>query len=396
MGKLSERIKVVDFGYDARGLLRKFVDFPWKLYKNNPYYVPQLDTYFLGNRLLGAVGLFEKEHPFAKISKVRFFLALDGDEVVGRIAANICYHYNEYQKEDAGFWGFFEVIDNQEIANLLFDRALQFLKENEAKIIYGPANFTSNYTWGLLINDFENISYLETPYNMPYYQKLVENYGFQKAMDLYAYKIKVHVEDEETAKRQKYFEKLHKFALKHANIEIRDIDVKNLDRDAHIILDIHTEAWSKNWGHLPITEGELQDIEETMKLFLDRKLIKIAYVDGKPAAFLWAMPDMNYLLRRRGSSKFWNNDYFRIIRALIGLKKVPRIRLIGFGIKEEYRKLGLDALLYYSAMIDAQKNKYYKESELSWILENNELIKAACIKFGGVHYRTWRIYSLNL
>ncbi len=390
----GQAVEIISFGPDEKKGLKDFVNLPWRLYSPQEPYVPPPNMFLLGNKLLGAVGLLTSQHPFHEHSQVKYFLARRGKEVLGRVAACINKNYIDYHKERSGFFGFYEVINDQEISNMLLNACCEWLKKQGMELVYGPCNFSSNETWGLLIDSFDMMAFIETPYNKPYYKNLIEEFGFTKAKDLYAQIMPVKDTLETKTRRERLDKIAEKIKEKH-NVTIRPIDMKNMEADVDIVHEIHNIAWKDNWGHIPMTEREVDDLKESLKFIVDPGIFNLIFVGDDPAAFLWAMPDLNEMIKRKRFSLL-NTDFARILRIILKKNKVRRIRLIGFGIRPEYRKLGLDAIIIRESFRNAQKNRYYEECELSWLLEDNVLILRLGEALSAKKYRTWRVFHKNL
>ena len=387
-------VEIISFGPDDKKQLKDFVKFPWLLYSLEEPYVPTVNMFLLGNRLLGAVGLLTSQHPFHEHSQVIYFLAKRGKKVLGRVAACINRNYIDHHNEKAGFFGFYEAINDREVSNVILDACCKWLKQKGMEKIYGPCNFSSNETWGLLIDSFDRMAFIETPYNKPYYRNLIEGFGFIKAKDLYAQIMPVQ-DTPETKERRERLDRIAERIQKRHNVTIRPIDMKNMEADVDIVHEIHNIAWKDNWGHIPMTEKEVDDIKESLKVIVDPSIFNLIFVRDDPAAFLWAMPDLNEMIQRKRFGLL-NTDLARIIRIILNKKRVKRMRLIGFGIKPEYRKLGLDAVIIKESFRNAQKRDCYEECELSWLLEDNVLILRLGEALNAKKYRTWRIFQKNL
>jgi len=390
----NESVEIISFGPNDRKELKDFVKLPWVLYNPLEPYVPPPNMFLLGNRLLGAVGLLTSQHPFHEHSQVIYFLAKRGKKVLGRVAACINRNYIDYHNEKAGFFGFYELINDREISHMLLGACSRWLRKQGMRLVYGPCNFSSNETWGLLIDSFDMRAFIETPYNKPYYRDFIEEFGFVKAKDLYAQIMPVK-DTKETKVRRERLDKIAEKIQKRHNVTIRPIDMKNMEADVDIVHEIHNIAWKDNWGHIPMTKGEVDDLKESLKFIVDPAIFNLIFVGDDPAAFLWAMPDLNEMIQRKRFGLL-NTDLARIVRIILKKNKVRRMRLVGFGIKPEYRKLGLDAVIIRESFRNTQKRDCYEECELSWLLEDNVLILRLGEALNAKKYRTWRIFQKNL
>jgi hypothetical protein len=392
-----QKMKIIEFGPDNKKLTKEIYRFQKTLYKNSSQWAPTLKMELLGSKLLGAKGLLRADHPFHEHAEVKYFMAKDDDNnTLGTVAAVVNHQHNQYYDEKTGFFGFFECIEDYEIARKLLDAARNWLKEQGMSTMRGPASFSSNEPIGLLIDAFDQTPFMYTPYNFPYYQNFLEKYGFKKTMDLLAELLPVEMSSsQEEVKRRERMARVVEKIKKRYNITLEDFNQKKPRRHLEEIRDIYKEAWKDNWGFVPLTEKEFEILAENLKMAADPQLVKIAYVEGKPAAFIGALPDINEPLATSKKSP----QIFQLLKILWWLwrKKFTRVRLLLFGIKEEYRKMGLDAVLFMEQFADAQNsNRNYKECEISWLLETNNLVIQAGKKLNAEVYKTWRLYDYPL
>ena len=289
-GRDSLRVDEIPLG-DPR--IRVFARFPWRLYRRDPLWTPPLMGDLLGHRLLGLVGLLTPQHPYHRNAEVIHFLAWRDGEPVGRISAAINHRFNDYYHCKTGFFGFFEVIEDYSVAEVLLDRAKEWVRERGMTVLRGPGEY-SNATHerqGILIEGFQHPPTMEITHNPPYYQDFVERYGFQKAKDYYAYLLDVQTPPpERLADMARVFQK-------RRNIETRPLVMKNLLEEVRLVVKIYNDCWSHNWGFLPLTDDEADAIAESLKLVADPGLVRFAFVKGEPAAVMGAFPDPYYALR---------------------------------------------------------------------------------------------------
>ncbi len=370
--------------------LRHFVDLPWRIYRGDPNWTPPLRADLLGNRLLGIKGLLTAEHAYHRHAEVTHFLAWRGKEPVGRISAAVNHRFNEYYHTSIGFFGFFEVINDFEVARALLDRARDWLKARGMAVMRGPGEY-SNVTHerqGILVEGFEYPPTVDLTHNPPYYGEFLERYGFRKAKDYYAYIAEVQTP------MSPRLQQVVDLVRRRRDIETRPLELRRLAAEVHQIIEIYNEAWSQNWGFLPITDEEADSLVEALRPIVDPGLVRFAYVRGEPAAVLGAFPDPYYALRPRWRW-YGDSDLVRIVRLFWLRRRIPRVRLIFFGIRPGFRRLGIDALLYAETKEYAMQ-RGYQVYESSMLLEDNELVLRASEFMGGRRYKTWRIYDLPL
>jgi len=354
--------------------LKEFINFPFKLYKNDPLYSPEL----IKDQMIH----FSEKNPFVKHSKVKYFLAIKGAETVGRIASIVNPVHIKYHNEKVGFFGFFESINDEEVVLSLFETVAKDLEKENMELIRGPMNFSTNEQCGILIEGFQYTPMLMTPYNPPYYQNLLEKIGFTKVKDLFAYIKKIP----ETLPK-----KIYKVAniAKKKGIKVRKANIKNLYNELQIFKNIYNEAWSKNWGFIPISNEELKYMANRLKPIVIPELMLIAEKDGIPIGFLGIIPDFNLILRKMKG----HITPLSIIKALYYKKKIKDIRLFLLGVNSLYRLKGVDALLFTEAFKAA---KHYERIEFSWILEDNLSVIHLIKMIEGKLYKRFRVYETVL
>jgi GNAT superfamily N-acetyltransferase len=344
----------------------------------------------MGNRLLNLVGLLTPKHPYHKYAEVTHFLAWQKGKPVGRVSASINRQFNQYYNSKIGFFGFFEVIQDYNIARALLDAAKKWIKDRGMTVMRGPGEY-SNATHerqGILIEGFEYPPTMELTHNPPYYREFIERYGFIKAKDYYAYLM-----DVQTPPPPRLMD-LSEILQKRRNIETRQAVMKNLVEEVRLIVKIYNDCWSHNWGFMPMSEDEADAMAESLRLVADPGLIRFAFVNGEPAAMMGAFPDPYYPMHPKWKW-YGDSDIFRVARLLRMKGHIPRIRLMFFGVRPGFRKMGIDAILFNEMKAYAIK-KGYHTCEASLLLEDNHLILSPSEFMGAKRYKTWRIYDLPL
>jgi GNAT superfamily N-acetyltransferase len=356
----------------------EFIDFPHDLYMGDPNYVPEL---FVAQDDL----LNPNKHPFYLHSSAQLFLAYKDNKIVGRIAAIWNPHHNEFNKVNEGQFGFFDCINDQEVANKLFDTAKAWVKEKGGDKIVGPINLSTNETCGLLIEGFDRPPVAMMTYNYPYYMDLIENYGFTKQVDLRAYEI---LTENANTRSVLLLDKLEE-RLKRSGIILRLIDLKNFKSEAEKIKKVYNKAWDKNLGFVPMTDEEFAYIAKDLKMIVDPNYCIIAEKDNEIVGFAVGIPNINEIQIKIKRGRLLPTGIFKL---LFGRKKIKTLRVMMLGVLEEYRKLGIEACLY-GRIIKNAKQHGIKGAECSWMLDHNYMMNHAIEQINGNLYKRYRIYE---
>ncbi len=363
-----------------KSLLKAYINFPHDLYNNDPNYVPEL--------YIAQKDMFNrKKNPFFIHSEVASFLAKKDGKIVGRISAIQNNNYNSYHQCNVGFFGFFDVIDDYNVCKALLDRAVEWCKEKGLETIIGPANFSTNDTAGLLIDGFHEPPKIMMTYNKPYYQDFIERYGFKKDMDLYAYILYTKKASEKSIRLAQSLEE----RLARQGIIFRPITKKTLASDVEYIRAIYNDAWAKNWGFVPMTDAELKHLADELKLLLNPDWCYIAEDQGVPVGFGITLNNINEITRGFKKGKLFP---FNIFKLLTKKNKTDYVRIIALGVKEAYRKKGIEAIFFAKNILQARESNVIA-GEVSWVLENNAEMNASALKLNSELYKTYRIFRFD-
>ena len=360
----------------TKSKLKDFIEFPLSFYSDNPFYVPQLTRDMKVH--------FSQKNPFVKSADIKFFLAKKGGKIVGRIASVIDPHHIRVHNEKAGSFGFFECINDSAVSEALLNTAYNELKQQGMEIMRGPMNFSTNEECGFLVDGFDSRPMLMMPYNPPYYNDLMADFGLAKAKDLNAYLYDVQEELPEKVLRVASI-------VEKKGLRVRHINKKHFIHDMQIFQDVYNSAWEKNWGFVPISDEELIYSAGRLKPLVVPDLTLIAEKDGEPVGFLGMIPDFNFVLNRMHGSL----NPVSIVKALYYSNKITDLRLLLFGIKAEYRNKGVDSLLFKEGFKGIKKGKYQRV-EFSWILEDNIPTIRIIETVGGKLYKKYRIYEKKI
>jgi len=368
-------VKIVE----TKNELLEFIKFPWKIYKNDPYWVPQL--------ISETKSIFDtKKNPFWKHSEYRLFLVKQDKEILGRVAGIIDRNYIQFQEELTGFFGFFECINDINVCEQLMFSVKNWLKIKGMKKILGPTSPSTNDEMGFLLEGFDSSPYLMMPYNPEYYLELITGVGFRKAKDLYAYNLTQNSIPYERLK--KIVEAVTK---KTPGLKIHNLNIKNFYKEIEFARNIYNSAWEKNWGFVPWTKEEFDYQSKKLKNLLLPETTLFATINDKPVGMLIAVPNYNCILKNLNGKL----GPVELIKFLINKNKINTLRIMIMGVVKEYRNRGIEALLYYNVINNAIKKGFY-EGELSWILEDNIMMTRSAEMLGGKLYKKYRVFEMEL
>jgi len=353
--------------------LNRFIAFPYRLLRGDPYWVPPL-------RMDVKTLLSKKKNPFFQHAEAEYFLA-ERDGVVGRIAAIHNRAHNDFHNDRVGFFGFFDAVDDQVVANALFDAAAAWLKPRGLTQVRGPASFSTNDECGLLVDGFDTPPTLLNPHNPPYYVRLVEDAGFVKAKDLYQFQSVNPTMPERLIRGAQLIAQRKKITL-------RKLDMKHFDEEVTRIKQVYNAAWERNWGFVPMTDHEIDHLAKQLKPVVVPDLVVFAEREGKLIGFAAALPDLNVALKRNPSGRLFPG----IVKVLWAARKITRIRILLLGLLKEYRMTGADALMYHWIW-EKGYALGYRWAEAGWTLDDNTAINNALVQLGFQHYKTLRFYD---
>ncbi|HVG63743.1 MAG TPA: N-acetyltransferase [Hyalangium sp.] len=359
-----------------------FIRMAYSIYQGDPNWVPPLE-------MERKDFLDPAKNPFFEFGEVELFLARRGGQVVGRIAAVKDPHYNEFHGTNEGFFGLFECINDAGVARALLDAASQWLRSKGFVKVLGPMNFSTNHEVGMLVDGFTTPPAIMTTYNPAYYPTLLEANGFTKAKDLWSWELSSSVQPPEKVAR--IAEKIRQ----REGITVRSVNLKKFEDEVRLIKGIYNAAWEKNWGFVPMTDREFDHLARDMKQIVRPELLLIAEVKGDPVAFSMTLPDANEALKVANGRLTTFGLPIGLAKLLLASRKIHRLRLITLGIKEGYRRRGLDAILYLDTLRTAHQLGY-EGGEISWTLEDNHLVNRAIESMGGKRSKTHRIYERAL
>jgi GNAT superfamily N-acetyltransferase len=367
--------------------LRRFIAFPYDLYRGDPLWVPPL-------RMDVRKMLDRRKNPFFQHAEAEYFLAVSrtggptdrrgGEAVVGRIAAIHNRAHNELHEDRVGFFGFFECANDQGVANALFTAAAGWLRARGLDTMRGPASFSTNDECGLLVRGFETPPTLLNPHNPAYYVGLVEDGGFTKSMDMFQYQ----------SRNPQMPERLMKGArllAERKKIRLRPLDMKRFEDEVELIKRVYNSAWERNWGFIPMTDAEIDHLAKQLKPIAVPDLVVFCEQDGQVVGFAAALPDLNVALKHNPSGRLFPG----IVKILWAARRIRRIRVLLLGLLKEYRMTGADALMY-QWIWEKGYARGYRWAEAGWILEDNAAMNNGLLRMGFEPYKTLRFYDRTL
>jgi GNAT superfamily N-acetyltransferase len=386
-----DNVQIVAFSnttHQDKKLLRQFVDFHWTHYANENQYIPLLDYEYLGLKPIGMHGFFEKKSLFLKHTKMLFFLAKKNDQFVGRCNAFINYHHNQHWKDKVGFFGQFETINDHRVTHALISSTSKWLKTNGMKKIRGPQNLPVNEaTPGVMTAGFNSRPVIYYHYNKPYYAEHLGNEGFHATRKVLSWEMPVQKPVD-----PKFIELIEKI-IRRYGIQIETWNQRPLKTRKQEMLEIYNAAWDRNFGFVPFTKKEFDNIIDDMTLILDKGLFIFLYIHDEPAAFFGGVPNISEHLGRIG--KFRNLELLRAIRVLLGKNKTKGFRLGYLGVKPKFQRLGLDAVMIWKQKQYAE-SRGYKYCDIGWVLEDNHMVIRMIKRFGGTPSKTYTIYEKSI
>jgi hypothetical protein len=359
-----------------------FIKFPWIVYAGDSNWVPPLLFDVRNN-------LDPKKNPFFKHAETALFLAEKDGRLAGRIAAIKNDNHNRFHQDHAGFFGFFESINDKEVSNRLLETACKWCSDRGMETIIGPVNPSTNDECALLVDGFDSAPVTMMPYNPPYYVDMIEGFGFRKARDLYAYYLGKDVIDNQEVMAK--LERVANIIKSRANIVTRNLNLSELTSEVRKIQEVYNDAWEYNWGFIPMTSDEFDYAAKNLKAIVDPDFVIFAEVDGQPVGFSLALPDINQVLKKLNGRLF----PLGIFKLISGKKKIDMMRVVIMGVKKAFHVRGIDSVFYLETIKNGVR-KGYKAAEISWVLEDNIPMRQTAENLGARIYKTYRIYHKNL
>jgi GNAT superfamily N-acetyltransferase len=361
----------------ARADLKRFIEYPYQLYKNHPTWVPQLLWQEWDD-----LDQARKKNPFFEHAVADYFLALEAGRVVGRIAAIHDSSYNEFHNEAVVLFACFEA-ENAAVSKQLLETVEAWGKSKNLNLVKGPSKVAQNDMMGVLVENFDDPPAVMMVYNPPTYAAFIEGAGYIKSEDTFAWRMTVEGGLPDRVSR------IAERVKRNLKVNVRKIGLsskKALAAELPILRQIYNTAWDKNWGFVPWTEHEIEHLASQLGQVADKDLSLIAEIDGKPAAFCVTLPDINEAMKGTGGRLYG--------LAKLLLTKPKRMRLVALGILPEFHGRGLDALLYAETYWRGKSK--YNAGEFGWTLESNDAINNGMKALGAAQYKRYRIFEKRI
>lgn len=358
---------------------RRFLDLPWSVYNGNSHWIPPLRVF--ERELLGF-----SSHPFHENNTVQAFLASRDGRQCGRISAIHNRDHNRQHSEELGFWGFFESVDDPEVARRLFDAVREWFADRGIYRLRGPLSPSLNYTGGLLIDGFDAPPSFLMTYNLPYYAALVEEYGFIKSQDLYAYEGNVRLLEDLVQRYQSVLKQM----ITSLDLRFRTLDKSGFQADFVEFLSVYNRSLVKTWGFVPMSRAEIMNMASGLSRLLIPELVEGVEVKGQMIGATFCLPDYSPIIKAiRG--RLWPLGFLRLLRAK---RQISKVRLMSINVLPEYQRSGM-GLVLLAHLLPSLKRMGIEEAEFSWVLESNHLSRGSLETGGARRIKTYRIYDFT-
>ncbi len=363
------------------GDLNRFLDLPYALYRGQPHFVPPL-------RMDQKGVLNTRKNTFFEHGAMQLFLAERGGETVGRIAAIVNGQHLAKYADGNGFFGFFETVEDAAVARALLDAATGWLKGRGMTGVRGPTSPTMNDVSGLLVDGFDRPPAILLPYNPPYYERYLTDYGFARAMTMWAYYVHSAYVDAARMERGAGIVR-----TRNPTLTIRSLDMARFDDDVAAAMEIYNVAWAENWGHVPYTLREAQYLAKELKPVIEKDLFLLVEDAGRPVAFAASLPNLNRALKKLPNGRLLPTGLAKLL-GTIKAGGIYEIRMALMGVLPAYRHRGIESLLIHQTIVNGIRDGY-EACEMSWVLDVNKALTNALDKLGGVRDKEYAMMEMS-
>ncbi len=353
---------------------KEFVEFPFHIYKNNSFWVPQIISE-------EKKSMNKKINPFIERNNIIFFVAKRNNKAVGRMSLGFSNFYGIVG--EVAFFGHFEVVDDFEVFKYMFKRITDIVKARSINTIIGPINFSTNYSCGLLIDGFDRQPSILMPYNHKYYQEFFEKAGLKKMVDLYAFELDAYLHIPEK------FEKLNNLSLE--KFIVKNITYEYLVKNAYKVTHLFNQTWKQNLLFQSLDNRETLFLVESFKHILNPSLSFAVEYNNELVAFSVSLPDYSSILKYLGGRL----TIFKLLKLSGKIRRINKLRTAILGVLPSFRRKGIDVMMIMKTIKEA-KNNGYISGEVSWILETNKLLLNTVAKLQPINRTTYRIYTSHV
>jgi hypothetical protein len=364
----------------------RFVDLVWRLYADDPNWVPPLKSEM--HALIGDI----KSNPWFGHAEAKFWMVERDGVIVGRISAQVDQLVLQHIGPGLGHWGMFECIDDQAVADLLIETAEAWLRAKGMTRAQGPFSLSIWDEPGLLVQGFEGPPTVMMGHHLAYYERLITTHGYAGVKDLHTWSLPIEQPFPEMVQR------IVAFSERNTKLVTRPVDKTNFEAEAALILDILNDAWSDNWGFVPLTPAEIAHVGKKLKPIVFNNLIRVAEYEGVPVGFMITLPDINELTRDLNGSLFpfgWAKLLWRLRKP-----KVKRMRVPLMGIRKSLQGHRVASLMAFQMIEyirrDAIAEFGASEGEIGWILDDNGPMRSIADAIDSHVTRTYRVYEKAL
>lgn len=331
-----------------------------------------------------------RKNAFFEHGDMQLFLARRSDgTVVGRIAAILNGMHLKKYDDGVGFFGFFDVMEDYDAAKALLDAAAEWLTSRGLNAMRGPTNPSMNDVAGLLVNGFDQQPAILMPYNHPWYEGFLLEYGFERAMTMWAYYV-----HSKTINRKKLERGTELLKRRYPDVSIRTLDMSRFEEEARLIMDVYNDAWSENWGHVPMTEGEFKQLASEMKQIVDERLVVFAEKDGETIGFAVLLPDLNYAFKTLSKGKLLPFGLFKLLfLATSGVIRESRVPLMG--VRKAHQGKAIDTMLV-NEVVRNGIGMGVLAAEMSWILDSNPAMINSLESLGGFKDKEYGMFEVSI
>ena len=357
---------------------KQFIKFPWHIYRHDPLWVPQLISDEM--KILDPA-----KGTFYTFGEVALFMAWRGSKPVGRISAQTNNQYERYHDNHTGFFGFFESIEDQQVTDALIGAATDWLRSKGKKRMMGPMSLSMYDISGTLIDGNDTMPCILTAYNPVHYQQLLESSGMKKAMDWYAFLVS------KESHLRPGLQRIADRVMQQEGLEIVPLDMKIFDQRVREVARIFSDAWMENWGHVPLTDGQVDDMVKELKMVIVPETTLFALYHGECIGFSLSVRDVNPALQKANGRLF----PLGLFKLLWYIRRTTRLRTMAMGVLKEHRHRGIDIAFYLKTFEEGLKLGFV-DSECSIILETNRRMIGALEDLSARRYKTFRFYEKDI